>query len=351
VRKSRATGTPSKTQPKPKANAADTILIRKVAIPVERRELPNRDLRFYVDNPRVHSVLRSGDKVPSQEEILEHLTATDHVKSLYHDIQRDGGLTDPVIVRARTLEVLEGNSRLAAYRLLSEKDPEQWNLMRCVVLPADIPEELVFALLGQYHVKGKLAWVPFEQAGFLYRRYKLHHNDLETVAREIGLKGGKAEHMVATYTFMQHHGDSEVTHWSYYDEFLKSREIKKARLRHPELDDVFVSDVVQNDNVSAIEVRTKLAKLCKHDRILRKFVSRDATLHDAFRMLVDSGAEAKAFQKLQRFNRWFSSDAAAKEIRQCTGAERQRVILELRKLAARMSKMKQTIDGAPSKRK
>ena len=325
-------------------SAQDTILIRGKSIPVTREELAQKNLRFYPENPRVYSVLRADDRTPSQEEILEHLGATDHVKQLVQDIKRDGGLTDPVVVRAGTMEVLEGNSRLAAYRLLAEQDPIKWGKMRCMVLPRDVPDQLIFALLGQYHIKGKLAWEPYEKAGFLYRRYKQHGDDIEVLAKEIGMKKGEAEQLVRTYGFMVGQKDRERTHWSYYDEYLKSREIKKARSLHPELDGVFV-DIVHNDgDVQAMDVRTKLAKVCKHPKPLQRLISGAASLHQAYQSLVDSGAEAQAYQKLKRFNEWFTAEATEKEITRSRNAERQRILLELKKLTRAVTKMNREVE-------
>ena len=79
-----------------------------------------------------------------------------------------GGLLEPIIVRRNV--VLEGNSRLAAYRMLAEKDPIKWADIRCNVLPDDTSDDVVFSLLGTLHIIGKTPWSPFEQAGYLYRR-------------------------------------------------------------------------------------------------------------------------------------------------------------------------------------
>jgi ParB-like nuclease domain len=107
------------------------------------------------------------------------------LKALIHDISDNGGLIDPLVVRDKDFVVLEGNSRLAAYRFLASKDPIKWAKAKCTILPADIDEKLVFALLGQYHVKGKKDWVPYEKAGFLYRRHKQQKVVLSTIAAEL----------------------------------------------------------------------------------------------------------------------------------------------------------------------
>jgi len=152
--------------------ATSQLIIGKRTFIVEDTELAQVNLKFYVDNPRVYSVLRNMDDEPSQDEIEALMVDMDHVKQLKQSIEANGGLIDPLIVRAGDNVVLEGNSRLAAYRLLCRIDPIKWGMVRCKVLPHDIDDSAIFTLLGQYHIVGRKDWSPYEQAGYLYRRIK-----------------------------------------------------------------------------------------------------------------------------------------------------------------------------------
>src|SRR5713101_7767837 len=156
-------------------SSGDTLIILGTKVPTTTEWLPQQKLKFFADNPRVYSVVRANGKQPTQEEIQQQLSELEHVKELREDIKRNGGLLEPLIVRGGSFEVLEGNSRLAAYRQLADKDPIKWGMVKCTLLPADVKDSLIFALLGQFHIKGKKDWAPYEQAGFLYRRYKDHN--------------------------------------------------------------------------------------------------------------------------------------------------------------------------------
>ena len=159
------------------------LRIRKEDIPVRTLWLEQGKLTFFVDNPRIYSLVRAGGREPDQKEIYKELLDQEHVRELKDDIKLNGGLIDPLIVRDGSLEVLEGNSRLAACRWLYEHDdPIAWAKVKCTILPADIPEPLIFAILGQYHIRGKKDWVPYEKAGFLHRRFTHHKEDIPTVA-------------------------------------------------------------------------------------------------------------------------------------------------------------------------
>ncbi len=100
-------------------------------------------MKFFTENPRVYSLVRSDSSEPSQEQIQERLLDMEHVKELIQDVKQNEGLIEPLIVKDGTFEVLEGNSRLAAYRYLAKGDPIKWGRIKCTLLPSDISEALV----------------------------------------------------------------------------------------------------------------------------------------------------------------------------------------------------------------
>ena len=99
--------------------------IGKHSVIVTETKLKQSDLSFYAENPRVFSALHTLDEdSPSQETIEKEMCKLDHVKTLRTSIEANGGLLEPVIVRGNV--VLEGNCRLAAYRMLAKNDIEKW---------------------------------------------------------------------------------------------------------------------------------------------------------------------------------------------------------------------------------
>ncbi len=150
----------------------------------------------------------------------------DHVKQLKESIKANGGLIDPLIVRDGDYIVLEGNSRLAAYRLLCKNDPIKWANVKCILLPSDIDDAAIFTLLGQYHIIGRKDWNPYEQAGYLYRMVKSSNQPIEFIARELGITEFAAKKAVEVYTYMLDCNDNHPNKWSYYDELLKNKNIK-----------------------------------------------------------------------------------------------------------------------------
>jgi hypothetical protein len=58
----------------------DTLVLQNKRIKVQLAEFAQADLNFYLENPRLYTVVRADGKEPTQEEIEETLATMDHVK-------------------------------------------------------------------------------------------------------------------------------------------------------------------------------------------------------------------------------------------------------------------------------
>ena len=283
----------------------DTLTLGGMEIPVRNGSLPIYDLSFYPENPRIYSLIQKPGVEPSQGEIFKKLKALDHVKQLIQSIRANGGLTDPMLVRDGDFVVLEGNSRLAAYRELARNDAITWGKAKVRLLPSDISEKLVFALLGEYHIIGRKDWAPYEQAGYLYRRNVTHGVSAQGMASEMGLPVRSVNHLINTYKFMVEHDETSVSRWSYYDEYLKSSIVRKARRENPELDGIVVGKIKRREIPAAVDVRNKLVKLLDVAKVgpepAKILVSGDKTFDRAFESAQDRGVDNMWLRRLKRF--------------------------------------------------
>ncbi|HEX6748756.1 MAG TPA: ParB N-terminal domain-containing protein [Longimicrobium sp.] len=312
----------------------DTLVIRKQQIPIRVGELRHADLLYYADNPRVYSVVRNGAAhEPTQEEIQQTLQEMDHVKELVHQIRENGGLIDPLYVRGGTLDVIEGNSRLAAYRILATKDPIRWARVKCALLPDDIDESVISALLGQWHLRGKKEWPPFEQAGYLYRRHMVHGVAIDDLAAGVGLSRAKVRRLVEAYAFMVKHDDTQRERWSYYDEFIKSRKISKARDLHPEFEELVVAQIKSGEIPRAQDLRDKLPVICEGPpKVLRGFSTGRYGFEEAFDRAVEAGGDHSHYQKLTKFRKWLAQQDVRDALSAADGPLRPQITFEVRQL-------------------
>jgi len=321
-------------------SSRDSLIILGTKVPTTTQLLPQRNLRFFADNPRVYSIVRANGKEPTQEEMQQQLSDLEHVKELREDIKRNGGLLEPLIVRGGTLEVLEGNSRLAAYRQLAAKEPIKWGMVECTILPDDIDDSLIFALLGQFHIKGKKDWAPYEQAGFLYRRFKNHGVSPKVLSVELGLSTKKVNHLIDTYQFMVDHDEVDISRWSYYDEYLKSNKIKKARQQYADMDALIVDSIKAGTIERAMDLRDQLPTVCGAPNILKKYAEGKLPLDKAYERAVDSGADSVPYKKAATFRRWITQPEIDSLLVGCPQKVRDKLLFEFDKISTRIAALR-----------
>ena len=311
----------------------DTLTLCDTEVPVRVGVFKQADLLFYPDNPRVYSIVRADENEPSQRQIETRLGAMDHVKQLVQSIRANGGLTDPLIVRDRDFVVLEGNSRLAAYRILARNDPIRWGQVKVKLLPGDIGEDMVFALLGEYHIIGKKDWAPYEQAGYLYRRHVKHGTLASKMASEMGLSTQKINHLIRVYEFMIKHGDNNVSRWSFYDEYLRHTPVKKARLVNPGLDEVVVKKIKSGEIPRAVDVREGLTKVVKAGgRVLDQFMSGEADFERSYQRAVNRGVNNTWYNRFHKFRSQVADSETRDDILDMPAAHRKKCVFELKKI-------------------
>src|SRR2546426_3701860 len=83
----------------------DTLTIAGKKIRVRVGEVRQVGLLFFAENPRIHSLIHSDGSEPTQDEIQALLEKMEHVKELVHDIRRNDGLIDALIVDSGSREV------------------------------------------------------------------------------------------------------------------------------------------------------------------------------------------------------------------------------------------------------
>jgi hypothetical protein len=321
------------------------LMIGKREYDVLDGELPQYLLNFYVDNPRVYSALRvSSDSItPTQDEIQKKMCDMDHVKQLRVSIESNGGLIDPVIVRAGDMVVLEGNSRLAAYRILANKG-DKWTKIRCRILPAIIDDSAIFTLLGQYHIIGRKDWSPFEQAGYLYRRHKDTKYPASIMAKELGITECIAKNYIRVYEYMIKQNDLVASQWSYYEELLKNRSILNAIEKTPKLEETLVEQIKNGELETARDIRKvgEIAKASskKSKKVLNQIATGEKTVNEAYDEIKESGDLDEILLKLKKFRDYISEESFEKNILNGNNSE---IKFLLKKVSNRLAEIEKKI--------
>jgi predicted DNA-binding protein YlxM (UPF0122 family) len=316
-----------------------------VVIPIKGRDytvsasyLRHQDLRFYPENPRIYSVLHdSSGESPTQEDIQSCLQNMDHVRELKEDIKENGGLIEPLYVKEATLEVVEGNSRLAAYRMLADENAVLWEKVKCAMLPKEVDDSAIASLLGQLHLKGKKDWRPYEQASFLHRRHYKDGISVPELAKEIPLKARGIKHRIAVIDYMIKQGDNKIERWSHYDELLKNRKIQEAFKDHAGFEEAVVKKI-KSGNIKAVEVRDKLKVVVrtKSEKPIKQFIN-GSSIDDAVKTAKSLGGDYTALHKIKRFRLWVVEGSTKRDIQDAPEKVKEEIRWELKKIKAQVT--------------
>lgn len=275
-----------------------TITIMEQSVPARHDRLSIDKLHFLPDNPRVYAAIREmpdfADLTPDEQQlrIYHRLLEQPSVKNLMPEILRDRGLQEPIIVRWDTMEVIEGNSRLAAYRKLDEKsDDDDWTHIPCRVVHT-LTDDQQTRLLGQTHLHGKTEWSPYAKALFCFRFVVEQQRDILTLERLSGFTTAEIKKNVKIIELMQQNNDNTLSNFSYYNVLVRNQKISSAIDDSQPLRDRLLSEIETQD-FTAQEMRTRLPTVLAKPKILRKYEKGGVTLEEAYDRAKISGAQQK----------------------------------------------------------
>ena len=253
-----------------------TISGRKIISEIKHLDI--FQLNFYPENPRVNSILSQYPQEEITQEFIEKkLWRLDSTKDLYQDIKRNRGLIEEIIVKGN--EVLEGNSRLCAYRYLynnatTDEEKRQWRYIRAKILPSDITPEQIFTILGIFHIKGKADWRTYEKAAYLCKMVKIFGKSPKDLSEMIGIRVGDIKNMIVSYETMNRGNVTDLDKFSFFVEFYKNRELVKIIETDPTIIDKFIEWVKKGRIPRAEKVRN-LPILLKDKTASKYFVEED----------------------------------------------------------------------------
>jgi hypothetical protein len=154
---------------------------------------------------------------------------------------------------------------------------------------------------------------------------------------------------------MIEHKDQDRDHWSYYDEYLKSNKIKKARDEYPNMDDFIVKQIKSKMIPTAMDLRDKLPVICNGpSKTLKRYLegktSEGKTSFElAYETAVDAGGENPGLAKLKRFRSWLALNDTEDDFLDCNKQVRDKIHFELKEVEKRAQKLRKLLEGQKSK--
>ncbi len=275
-----------------------TILGKKISTTYQR--IPINKLKYFEENPRVFSCINEEDTPENEDElqdfIEQKMQTQSSVKNLITDIEKHGGLLERILVRHDTYQVIEGNSRLAVFRqLYKKKSDEKWASIECECV-ATLTRQQQDAYLAQIHIKGKTQWSAYEKANFSYIREK-RGVSIEEIMHILSEGKNGIQKQIDAVTLMKKNNDIERSHFSYYNELVRSRNINNNKNYDADVKNFLLSKIKNmgvegsddENGFTAQDLRDKLPYILNKKKELKKFIKENSTMEDAYQNARPSG--------------------------------------------------------------
>ena len=312
------------------------ILGQEILVSNERIDI--FQLKFLRNNPRVYACThgQSGfedmEVEEQQQVIFQAIRQEPSVTNVLRDLEHHGGLLEPILVRMDTMEVIEGNSRLAAYRVLHEKQPNgQWSEIECSTV-SSLTDEQQDAFQNQIHVKGKTKWSAYEKANFAFVRRKDGRYSFKHMARIFSESESTLRKRVKVIQLMTDNEDQEQSNFSFYDVIERNQDIRNklnegqataeiSKYQKDKLSSVQKEALKFRDwllrtvkspikEFTAQEMRKQLPVVLKKPRVLKQLIGGTLTLEEAYSRATVSKAATKI-----RNATGLLQDVSAKEVK------------------------------------
>jgi hypothetical protein len=145
-------------------------------------------------------------------------------------------------------------------------------------------------------------------------------------------------------------GEADMSHWSHYEEYLRSRVIQKTRAKFASFNDVVVGLIQADPHFRAQDVRDRLPKVCEGPtRTVRRFAEGKLSFEDAYEAALDAGADNTALRKLNKFRQWLADAGTARVLTSAEGQDHDKIAYELDKIRVRIVQLQNTLSRAGKK--
>jgi len=253
-------------------------------VPFEIKSLDVFSLNYYPQNPRISSILERFQGNATQDDIeremwekLEYIT-----HDLYRDIRENGGLQDEIIVYNN--EVLEGNSRLCAYRHLykNEPDKERWKYIRAKVIKSPLTHKQLNTLLCQQHIKGKKEWDPFEKAAYMLRMNEEDKMEFEEISKLTNFSLNEVKNHIKAFKLMKSEGVNDIREFSIYLEKVKlDPQLGAIRKVEPDIDST-INRWIKEKKIPEAKAIRKLPIIIRDKKARYVFEKKGGDFDEAF---------------------------------------------------------------------
>jgi len=299
----------------------NTITVLGRLITYEIKDVDIKKVEYYPENPRINYIISKYSKNEITQDLIEReLFKLEQTRERMKDLEENKGLIDEVYVLKN--QVVEGNTRLCAFRKLSQKYPndKRWKTIKARILQDDVSDEELFHILGIFHIKGKTEWDAYEKAAYIHKMIEVLKKDKDEIAKQLRMQKKNVEAALKAYKVMKEKflsksknidkQNDELGKFSYFDAFYHQKELVERAENTPEFVNAFVAWVKEGRFVNAQSVRD-LTKILNSKRAREVFTVNEpeSAYEEAMQILHQDkpGKVDKFYKKFEEFSIFLDS--------------------------------------------
>jgi len=301
----------------------NTITVMGRIITYEIKDIDINDVQYYSENPRINYIISKYPKNEITQDLIQNeLLKLEQTRERIKDLEENKGLIDEIYILNK--KVIEGNTRLCAFRMLSKKYPDEkrWKTIKARILQDDVSEEELFYILGIFHIKGKTEWNAYEKAAYIYKMIVTLKKSPDEIGKQLRMQTKNIEAALKAYKAMKNKyltnnknkgidkQYEDLRKFSYFDAFYHQKELVEREENTPEFLNNFVTWVKEDRFRNAQSVRD-LPKILNNKRAQKTFcVSEPETAYiEAMQILHQDkpGKVDKFYKKFEEFSSFLDS--------------------------------------------
>lgn len=255
-----------------------TKTINGKSIRYESKMVNVNELEYYINNPRLMSVLEKYEGEIDQETIEKMMWDRNETHTLFQTIKRDGGLNEALLVYKGT--VIEGNTRLCCIKKLCKENMEKWHMIPCDVILDEMTTLQIQRILIDKHIIGKNDWSAYDKS-LLY--YKLKHEEDLTFKEIADLVHEESESTIRNRVFaIEKYKQSkceDIKKYSHFEQYVTNSEIKKIVSEDPKMEEIIIGQII-NDNIPIAQDIRKIPKICRDKNAKKRFMQKSEDINE-----------------------------------------------------------------------
>ena len=161
----------------------------------------------------------------------------------------------------------------------------KWSFIRSRIIPDDTSYQVVFSILGTWHIKGKAQWDTYEKAAYLKRMHVDYGYSYHEIADSISQTDRFVTDNIEAYDLMVKNDVYTLEKYSYFYELVKEKNKNKnveLYKKEPDILKRAIETIINDETITRAEEVRNLPKILKDQKAKKLFLSGEVDFKEAF---------------------------------------------------------------------